>query len=171
MFARQRHRDAGTERFAPHYYSLGGVAIRAERMPRGGVEQKSRLARRSSRAAETAVGYGNDAEPALHKPGEAVYAVAQRSAVPLKIENDWPIGPRRNVPGDQPLTVCRRERYLPGLRQAGGGGRDAGEIGHIHQRPLGEIHHPHDPAVGDDHANSELEGTVTVTLAWYGRTV
>ena len=100
VFARQRHRDAGTERFSPHHYSLGGVTIRIERIPRGGVEQKSRLARRSSRAAKTAVGDGNDAEPALHELSEAVTAVAQRSAVPLKIENDRPIGLRRNVPGD-----------------------------------------------------------------------
>jgi hypothetical protein len=60
---------------------------------------------------------------------EAMYPVAQRSTVPLKIENDRPIGLRRDVPGDQLLIVCRRELYLLGLRQAGGGGRDPGEIG------------------------------------------
>ena len=37
---------------------------------------------------------------AIDELSEAVTAVAQRSAVPLKIENDRPIGLRRNVPGD-----------------------------------------------------------------------
>ena len=119
--ARQRDRDAGAERFAPHHDSLGGVAVGAERIRRGGVQQKPRLARRSGRAAEAVVGYADHAEPVLHEPGEALGAVAQRSAVPLKIEDDRPIRPRRHVPGDQPLTVSRRERDLLGLRQAGGG--------------------------------------------------
>ena len=61
------------------------------------------------------------------------------------------------MPSDQPLTVCRREHHLLGLRQAGGRGGDAGEIGHVHERSLGQIHHPDDPAIGDDHADSELE--------------
>ena len=61
------------------------------------------------------------------------------------------------MPGDQPLTVCSREHDLLSLRQAGGGWRNAGDIGEIHEGPLREIHQPDDPAIDDDRANSELE--------------
>jgi hypothetical protein len=69
--ARQRDRDAGAERFAPHHDSLGGVAVGAERIRRGGVQQKPRLTRRSGRAADAVVGYADHAEPVLHEPGDA----------------------------------------------------------------------------------------------------
>ena len=139
LLGRERNRNAGAERLAPHGDATR-IALRRERIGGARVLDQAGFGRRAARAAIAAVAERQQPDALRDDPPEAIDAQVQRAAVAVEIEHHRLAVARRHMPREHTFAVRGTEPHFLRLRKSGGGRRRARAIGEIHQRALREEH-------------------------------